>query len=124
MISNQKAKRDSGCFGFAAIVKNIIFSLVGDLEVLDHCSRCEVSLMSLDHEALYVVKSVGAFELPRNNLQLGLLYPGLGPLQLVHVSDHNFIAPWCPCVYLLLKSLMYQLRVECDLENAGINQGS
>ncbi|KAI7826120.1 hypothetical protein BC939DRAFT_475822 [Gamsiella multidivaricata] len=51
---------------------------------LIRCSRCEISLMSLDHEALYVVKSIGAFELPRNNLQLALLCPGLGPLQLAH----------------------------------------
>ncbi|KAF9992258.1 hypothetical protein BGZ65_012478 [Modicella reniformis] len=40
--------------------------------------------MSLDYEAMYVVKSLGAFELPLNNLQLGLLCPGLGLLQLVH----------------------------------------
>ncbi|KAF9090488.1 hypothetical protein BGX27_002235, partial [Mortierella sp. AM989] len=47
-------------------------------------SRCEISVMSLDNEALYILRPVGALELPRNNLQLSLLCPGLGPLQLTH----------------------------------------
>ncbi|KAF9098110.1 hypothetical protein BGX27_000869 [Mortierella sp. AM989] len=123
-----------------AVVKNIIFSLIGDLEVLDHWGRdplptpngfeeaynpdyfaeydgfpfllvevkkpgandddlegdqrklpCMQKLM-IDHmlnagvNAPAVVGFLirGAFELPRNNLQLSLLCPGLGPLQLVH----------------------------------------
>ncbi|KAF9167217.1 hypothetical protein DFQ26_005330 [Actinomortierella ambigua] len=44
-------------------------------------SRCEISSMSLDNEALYIQKLVGVFELPINNLQLGLLCPALGPLK-------------------------------------------
>ena len=48
--------------------------------------RCEITIMSLDHEALYVVRTVGVFELPQNNLQLSLLCPALGPLKFVHVS--------------------------------------
>ncbi|KAF9211161.1 hypothetical protein CPC16_009003 [Podila verticillata] len=46
-------------------------------------SRCEITIMSLDHEALYVVKTVRVFELPQNNFQLGLLCPALGPLKFV-----------------------------------------
>ncbi|KAF8923534.1 hypothetical protein BGZ58_002832, partial [Dissophora ornata] len=44
-------------------------------------SRCEVSSMSLDNEALYIQKLIGVFELPKNNLQLGLLCPAFGPLK-------------------------------------------
>ncbi|KAF9211241.1 hypothetical protein BGZ59_008362 [Podila verticillata] len=44
-------------------------------------SRCEVSSISLDVEALYMHKLIGVFELPTNNLQLGLLCPAIGPLK-------------------------------------------
>ncbi|KAF8934322.1 hypothetical protein BGZ58_005784 [Dissophora ornata] len=36
--------------------------------------------MTLKHEAMYMYGTLGEFELPRNNLQLGLLLPALGPL--------------------------------------------
>ncbi|KAF9583222.1 hypothetical protein BGW38_009996 [Lunasporangiospora selenospora] len=44
-------------------------------------SRCEVSSISSDNEALFIYKSIGVFELPKNNLQLGLLCPAIGPLK-------------------------------------------
>ncbi|KAG0205980.1 hypothetical protein BGX31_002865 [Mortierella sp. GBA43] len=46
-------------------------------------SRCEISVISLDYEATYVKKPVGAFELPRTNLQLPLLIPGQRLLHFV-----------------------------------------
>ncbi|KAI8594555.1 hypothetical protein EDD21DRAFT_421582 [Dissophora ornata] len=36
--------------------------------------------MTVEYEAIYRYKSVGVFGLPRDNLQLGLLLPALGPL--------------------------------------------
>ncbi|KAF9180559.1 hypothetical protein BGZ49_004985, partial [Haplosporangium sp. Z 27] len=47
-------------------------------------SRCEVFLMTLEFEAIYSYKCVGMFGLPRDNLQLGLLLPALGPLSVAH----------------------------------------
>ncbi|KAF9177035.1 hypothetical protein BGZ51_009279 [Haplosporangium sp. Z 767] len=44
-------------------------------------SRCEVSSISLDNEALYIHRLIGVFELPKNNLQLGLLCPAVGLLK-------------------------------------------
>ncbi|KAF9578997.1 hypothetical protein BGW38_004934 [Lunasporangiospora selenospora] len=46
--------------------------------------RCEISVMEIEHEALYVVKLVRVFGLPQNNLELGLLCPALGPLKYAH----------------------------------------
>ncbi|KAG0312720.1 hypothetical protein BGZ99_009305 [Dissophora globulifera] len=51
-------------------------------------SRCEMSLMSLEYEALYVVKTVGVFKLPQNNLQLSLQCPGLSALALVQATEY------------------------------------
>ncbi|KAF9106495.1 hypothetical protein BGX27_009126 [Mortierella sp. AM989] len=55
-------------------------------------SRCNIFFMSLEHEALYMLKSVGSFELPRNNLQLGLLNPALGCLHAAQESATNTLA--------------------------------
>jgi hypothetical protein len=44
--------------------------------------------MSLDNEAVHLNKLVGVFELPSNNLQLGLLAPAIGPLKFARVSKH------------------------------------
>ncbi|KAF9364867.1 hypothetical protein BGX34_000093 [Mortierella sp. NVP85] len=46
-------------------------------------SRCEISVISLDYEAMYVKKPIGAFELPQTNLQLPLLIPGQRLLHFV-----------------------------------------
>ncbi|KAF9416475.1 hypothetical protein BGZ76_004660 [Entomortierella beljakovae] len=43
-------------------------------------SQCEVLSISLVSEALYLLQLIGVFELPKNNLQLGLLGPSIGPL--------------------------------------------
>ncbi|KAF8926974.1 hypothetical protein BGZ47_002430 [Haplosporangium gracile] len=50
-------------------------------------SRCEVSTISLDNEALYIHRIIGVFELPKNNLQLGLLGPAISPLKFARVSE-------------------------------------
>ncbi|KAF9957341.1 hypothetical protein BGZ70_009540, partial [Mortierella alpina] len=77
-------------------------------------SRCEVSSMSLDNEALYIHKLVGVSELPTNNLQLGLLCPAIGPLKFARdvvaqttksiqarCSDLSRKARWCrPSYYV------------------------
>ncbi|KAF9197749.1 hypothetical protein BGZ49_001672 [Haplosporangium sp. Z 27] len=47
-------------------------------------SRCEIFSLSLDYEALYIYNCIGAFELPTNNLQLGLLCSALGPVKFAH----------------------------------------
>ncbi|CAO3571023.1 unnamed protein product [Mortierella alpina] len=69
------------------MLDRMLFAGVKDPKVIGFLirrSRCEITIMSLDHEALYIVKTVGVFELPQNNLQLGLLSPALGPLKFVH----------------------------------------
>ena len=58
--------------------------------------------MSLNHEALYIVKAVGVFELPQNNLQLGLLCPALGPLKFVHVSSEFIFLLHLLALYVFL----------------------
>ncbi|KAF9439287.1 hypothetical protein BGZ76_006016 [Entomortierella beljakovae] len=49
-------------------------------------SRCSVVQLTLDYEAIYQYKRLGQFELPRNNFQLGLLLPALGPLLAAKVD--------------------------------------
>ncbi|KAI8347013.1 hypothetical protein B0O80DRAFT_219864 [Mortierella sp. GBAus27b] len=55
-------------------------------------SRCEISVISLDYEATYVKKPVGAFELPRTNLQLPLLIPGQRLLHFVRRTAESTMA--------------------------------
>ncbi|KAG0249326.1 hypothetical protein BG011_009403 [Mortierella polycephala] len=55
--------------------------------ILVSAYRCNVLLMALEYEALYLCKKVGFFELPKNNLQLGLLLPALGPLHFIQASN-------------------------------------
>lgn len=45
--------------------------------------------MSLDNEALHIHKLVSVFELPTNNLQLGLLCSAIGPLGFARVSKNT-----------------------------------
>ncbi|KAF9422050.1 hypothetical protein BGZ76_003828 [Entomortierella beljakovae] len=49
-------------------------------------SRCEVFLMTVEYEAIYTYKSAGVFGLPRDNLQLGMLLPALGPLSIAFAT--------------------------------------
>ncbi|KAG0366851.1 hypothetical protein BGZ54_004790 [Gamsiella multidivaricata] len=41
---------------------------------------CEVFIMNLEHEAIYVPKSLGRFKLPHDRLDVTVLLPALGPL--------------------------------------------
>ncbi|KAF9091971.1 hypothetical protein BGX27_001924 [Mortierella sp. AM989] len=50
--------------------------------------RYDIFLMTLEYEALYLLKFVGSFEAPTNNLQLGLLNPAIGPL---HVAQEMVV---------------------------------
>jgi hypothetical protein len=66
----------------------IIFSHCNDSHLIHYTdSRCEVSTISLDNEALYIHRIIGVFELPKNNLQLGLLGPAISPLKFARVSE-------------------------------------
>ncbi|KAF8959188.1 hypothetical protein BGZ46_001822 [Entomortierella lignicola] len=49
-------------------------------------SRCDIYNMSVEHEALYMYKLVGSFELPKTNIQLGLLFTALAPLTAAQMS--------------------------------------
>ncbi|KAF9156854.1 hypothetical protein BG015_000032 [Linnemannia schmuckeri] len=48
--------------------------------ILVQGSRCAVSLLTLEKEAIYLHRSVGVFQIPTSNIQLGLLLAALGPL--------------------------------------------
>ncbi|KAG0215034.1 hypothetical protein BGX31_000937, partial [Mortierella sp. GBA43] len=48
--------------------------------VLVEGTRCSISTMDLRGEAFYIHKTVGVFELPVNNLQIGLLAAAIAPL--------------------------------------------
>ncbi|KAF9110289.1 hypothetical protein BGX27_006568 [Mortierella sp. AM989] len=56
-------------------------------------SRCEASSISLDNEALYIHKLIGVFELPKNNLQFGLLCPAIGPLKFARPTAWDTYKP-------------------------------
>ncbi|KAG0266048.1 hypothetical protein BG011_003486 [Mortierella polycephala] len=60
--------------------------------ILVSASRCNVLIMALEYEALYLCKKVGSFELPKNNLQLGLLLPALGPLHFIQGLATEMVA--------------------------------
>ncbi|KAG0292909.1 hypothetical protein BGZ97_005476 [Linnemannia gamsii] len=49
-------------------------------------SRCTVSLLKLEKEAIYVHRPVGVFQIPTSNIQLGLLLAALGPLATAKVA--------------------------------------
>ncbi|KAI7818936.1 hypothetical protein BC939DRAFT_506156 [Gamsiella multidivaricata] len=66
-----------------------------------------ICAMTLKYEAIYMYETLGEFELPRNNLQLGLLLPALSPLIAIQrvakttleainnrVIDHDPTARW------------------------------
>ncbi|KAF9197308.1 hypothetical protein BGZ49_002312, partial [Haplosporangium sp. Z 27] len=50
-------------------------------------SRCDIHTMSVEHEALYMYKLIGSFELPKSNIQLGLLFAALAPLTTAQIIN-------------------------------------
>ncbi|KAF9108120.1 hypothetical protein BGX27_008458, partial [Mortierella sp. AM989] len=55
--------------------------------LLVSAGKCQIFLMSLKYEALYILEEVGEFELPTSHLQLGLLFAALCPLLLVQLQQ-------------------------------------
>ncbi|KAF9426819.1 hypothetical protein BGZ76_002586 [Entomortierella beljakovae] len=60
--------------------------------LLVFAGRCQIFSMGLEHEALYILKEVGEFELPRNNLQLGLLFAAIVPLLIAQDTATRMVA--------------------------------
>ncbi|KAF9545057.1 hypothetical protein EC957_011298 [Mortierella hygrophila] len=48
--------------------------------ILVQDSRCTVSVLTLEKEAIYLHRPLGVFQIPTSNIQLGLLLAALGPL--------------------------------------------
>ncbi|KAF9586467.1 hypothetical protein BGW38_004363 [Lunasporangiospora selenospora] len=65
---------------------------------------CEVFTMNLEHEAIYIPKSIGQFKLPRDRLDIPALLLALGPLIAVKASVSSIIHVVC----------LYFFSVKCD----------
>jgi len=67
---------------------------------------CEVFTMNLEHEAIYIPKSLGRFKLPQDRLDLAALLLAVGPLVTVKVSAHSIIQQIhsLPLMFLLHQS--------------------
>jgi hypothetical protein len=52
---------------------------------------CEVFTMNLEHEAIYIPKSLGRFKLPQDRLDFASLLLALGPLTAAKVSAITLI---------------------------------